>query len=173
MNLYYMHCRKKNPKENDFVSEKPEQYKTPKIKFPTKSCDINRLAMEHAQAYVQKPWDSYLKEESIVKSCMKCVPCASVCDYGTNVKKPNVVNYYTQTPCYPKQLYESNFQMPYAKYDSANTVAATVKSQKIRITQAGISSLPWKNYSRFNMCLLSIFLKFCLYKVVYLLPLNY
>lgn len=71
MNLHYIHFRKKDF-ESKNVSGKRYEPSMKKISKQSKNSknayELQQLAMEHALAYFNKPWDYYLKEEAESKS---------------------------------------------------------------------------------------------------------
>lgn len=81
MNLYFHHFRKKDfepardsssKKKNDSKRNKEKTSKSTKNAY--EQIELHQLALDHALAYFNKPWDYYLeKEKSSSKSKSKCV----------------------------------------------------------------------------------------------------
>jgi PX domain-containing protein kinase-like protein len=73
MNLYFINFRKK---EFGDVSIKKHDLSFKKnLKRSKNTCDIHQLAVEHALAYFNKPWDYYLKDKSSGVSSTKLKSC--------------------------------------------------------------------------------------------------
>lgn len=63
---FYFHIRKKDINDKDIPMKKHDLSLKKNLKRSKNknACDIQQLALEHALAYFNKPWDQYLKDTS-------------------------------------------------------------------------------------------------------------
>ena len=106
MNLYFHHFRKKDFESKD-ERKKKNDAKGKKQSKSTKNAyeqiQLHQLALEHALAYFNKPWDYYLKEKSSSKAKPKRVhqemqPCINMDEEEEEVNFNSYLMYQNYDP---------------------------------------------------------------------------
>lgn len=143
MNLYFHHFRKKDfepskdsssKKKNDSKRNKEKVSKSSKNAY--EQIELHQLAVEHALAYLNKPWDYYLEKEKSSKSKSKRM------NNETHSRKQSV-----------EEEVNFNSYLAYQNYDDEHhSKSSRIVEEKGRHFQDILSKNRWIHFT---------FLKFC------------